>query len=70
MVSKQSFAKLLQGALNRFGHQAAQAGVPSWKIRQQTGHASDAMLVRYIRDGELFLNNVVDWPTRYFEICD
>ena len=34
---------------------AAQAGVPSWKIRQQTGHASDAMLARYIRDGELFI---------------
>jgi integrase len=39
---------------------AAQAGVPSWKIRQQTGHASDAMVARYVRDGELFLNNVVD----------
>ena len=36
---------------------AAQAGVPSWKIRQQTGHASDAMLARYIRDGELFVDN-------------
>ena len=36
---------------------AAQAGVSSWKIRQQTGHASDAMLVRYIRDGELFIDN-------------
>jgi hypothetical protein len=24
------------------------------KIRQQTGHASDAMLARYISDGELF----------------
>jgi integrase len=36
---------------------AAQAGVSSWKIRQQTGHASDAMLSRYIRDGELFINN-------------
>ena len=36
---------------------AAQAGVPSWKIRQQTGHASDAMLARYIRDGELFVCN-------------
>jgi site-specific recombinase XerD len=36
---------------------AAQAGVPSWKIRQQTGHAADAMLNRYIRDGELFTNN-------------
>lgn len=36
---------------------AAQAGVSSWKIRQQTGHASDAMLTRYIRDGELFNGN-------------
>jgi integrase len=36
---------------------AAQAGVPPWKIRQQTGHASDAMLARYIRDGELFTDN-------------
>jgi integrase len=37
---------------------AAQSGAPAWKIRQQTGHASDAMLVRYIRDGELFADNV------------
>ncbi|HEY9080479.1 tyrosine-type recombinase/integrase [Magnetovibrio sp.] len=36
---------------------AAQAGVATWKIRQQTGHASDAMLARYIRDGELFTDN-------------
>ena len=36
---------------------AAQAGVPSWKIRQQTGHASDAMLARYVRDGNLFIQN-------------
>jgi integrase len=36
---------------------AAQAGVPTWKIRQQTGHASDAMLARYIRAGELFTDN-------------
>ncbi|OAF17406.1 site-specific integrase [Bradyrhizobium neotropicale] len=36
---------------------AAQAGVSPWKIRQQTGHASDAMLGRYIRDGELFIGN-------------
>jgi integrase len=36
---------------------AAQARVPLWKIRQQTGHASEAMLTRYIRDGELFANN-------------
>ena len=36
---------------------AAQAGVSSFKIRQQTGHASDAMLARYVRDGELFVGN-------------
>jgi integrase len=36
---------------------AAMAGVPSWKIRAQTGHASDAMLARYIRDGDLFTDN-------------
>ncbi|WES30011.1 site-specific integrase [Varunaivibrio sulfuroxidans] len=36
---------------------AATAGVSLWKIRQQTGHASDAMLSRYIRDGELFVDN-------------
>lgn len=36
---------------------AAAAGVSSWQIRQQTGHASDAMLARYIRDGELFVDN-------------
>lgn len=39
---------------------AAQAGVPSRKIRQQTGHASDAMLARYIRDGELFVGNALE----------
>ncbi len=36
---------------------AAKAGVPSWKIRSQTRHASDAMLGRYIRDGELWTGN-------------
>lgn len=40
-----------------FATSAAQAGVSSWRIRQQTGHASDAMLARYIRDGELFIDN-------------
>lgn len=38
---------------------AAQAGVSSWKIRQQTGHKSDAMLNRYIRDAKLFIDNAV-----------
>ncbi len=36
---------------------AVQAGVSTLKIRAQTGHASDAMLGRYIRDGEMFLDN-------------
>jgi integrase len=36
---------------------AAQAGIAAWRIRQQTGHASDAMLSRYIRQGELFVDN-------------
>jgi integrase len=36
---------------------AAQAGVPSWQIRRQTGHASEATLARYIREGQLFSDN-------------
>ncbi|MCP2132829.1 site-specific integrase [Bradyrhizobium ottawaense] len=36
---------------------AAQVGVPTFKIRQQTRHASDAMLARYVRDGQLFADN-------------
>ena len=40
-----------------FATSAAEAGAPAWKIREQTGHASDAMLTRYIRSGELFAHN-------------
>lgn len=40
-----------------FATSAAQAGVSSWKIRAQTGHTSDGMLARYVRDGELFIDN-------------
>lgn len=36
---------------------AAMVGASMWKIRQQTGHASDAMLIRYIRDGDMFTDN-------------
>jgi integrase len=36
---------------------AAQHGISSWIIRKQTGHKSDTMLARYIRDGDLFTNN-------------
>jgi site-specific recombinase XerD len=38
---------------------AAKAGASTWKIRQQTGHKSDAMLQRYIRDSQLFIDNPV-----------
>ena len=37
--------------------EAARAGVPSWKIRQQTGHRTEAVLARYVRDAELWTNN-------------
>lgn len=40
-----------------FATSAAQAGVSTSKIRAQTGHASDVMLARYIRDGEIFEGN-------------
>jgi len=40
-----------------FATSAAQAGASTLKIRAQTGHTSDAMLSRYIRDGELFVGN-------------
>jgi integrase len=40
-----------------FATSAAQAGVSSWRIRQQTGHANDTMLCRYIREAEMFIDN-------------
>lgn len=40
-----------------FATSAAQAGVSTLKIRAQTGHASDEMLSRYLREGELFTGN-------------
>jgi len=36
---------------------AIKAGVPTYKVRAQTGHASDAMLGRYVRDAGLFDGN-------------
>jgi integrase len=36
---------------------AAQHGVSSWRIRAQTGHKSDVMLSRYIRNGDIFTDN-------------
>lgn len=40
-----------------FATSASEGGVSPLKIRQQTGHSSDAMLARYIRDAELFVGN-------------
>jgi len=36
---------------------AIKAGVPTYKVRAQTGHASDVMLDRYLRDAGLFEGN-------------
>lgn len=35
-----------------FVTEAARSGVPQWRIRAQTGHLSDSVLERYIREGE------------------
>jgi integrase len=37
-----------------FVTEAVNAGIPTWRIRRQTGHSSDAMLDRYIRQIEAF----------------
>jgi hypothetical protein len=42
-----------------FATSAAAAGVPAWKIRAQTGHTSDAMLARYIREGRAVVRNAI-----------
>jgi site-specific recombinase XerD len=36
---------------------AAQAGVSIWKIKAQSGHHTDSMVARYVRDADLFTNN-------------
>lgn len=40
-----------------FATSAVMAGASTFKIRAQTGHRSDAMLARYVRDGSLFTDN-------------
>jgi integrase len=40
-----------------FATAAVTAGVPLWRIKAQTGHASNTALERYIREGELFVDN-------------
>ncbi|MGO9007653.1 MAG: site-specific integrase [Beijerinckiaceae bacterium] len=68
LVVKERVAAAGIDACGRSGHSfragfatsAVQAGVSTLKIRAQTGHASDAMLARYIRDGELFVDNAAE----------
>jgi integrase len=52
-------ANLISGHSLRAGlaTSAALAGVPTWKIKAQTGHKSDAMVGRYIREVNLFDGN-------------
>lgn len=52
-------AKVLSGHSLRAGFvtNAAKGGASSSSIRVQTGHKSDAMLQRYIRNSQLFSNN-------------
>ncbi len=40
---------------------AVMAGASTFKIREITGHASDTMLQRYVRDGSLFEDNAVGY---------
>ena len=39
---------------------AAIAGASMWKIRQQSGHTSESMLSRYLREADLFRGNAAD----------
>jgi integrase len=65
LVVRERIAAAGYGPIGYSGHSlraglatsAVQAGVSTLKIRGQTGHASDAMLSRYVRDGELFVGN-------------
>jgi len=35
-------------------------GKPNWQIRKQSGHKTDVMLNRYIRDGRLFADHPLE----------
>jgi integrase len=67
LIVKQRSAAVASNGARYSGHSlrsgfvtsAAIAGVPVWKIKAQTGHASEAALGRYIRVCELFGANAV-----------
>ena len=52
-----------------FATSAAMAGVATWRIRKQTGHTSDVMLGRYIRDRELFTDNAAGQCCNRYALC-
>ena len=49
-----------------FATSATRTGISTLKIKQQAGHSSNAMLSRYVRDGELFLGKP---PGFFSDIC-
>lgn len=65
IVVKEAVAKIGHDPEQFSGHSlraglvtsAAMAGIPLWKIRKTTGHTSNEMLGRYIRDADLFTDN-------------
>jgi len=44
-----------------FATAAAGTGLPAWRIKRQTGHASDAVLGRYIREADPFRGIATVW---------
>ena len=46
-----------------FATSAAAAGLPVWKIKGQTGHVSDAVVGRYVRDVDPFKGMAAVWST-------
>ena len=44
-----------------FATSAAAAGLPVWKIKGQTGHVSEAVVGRYIREVDAFETMIPIW---------
>ena len=65
LIVKERAAAIGKDARNFSGHSlragfvtsAAKGGASTWKICQQTGHKSEAVMQRYIRDSHLFTDN-------------
>lgn len=46
---------------SRFGSLSLKQGIPTWRIRLQTGHSSDMMLNRYIRLANKYRDGQNEW---------